>query len=310
LSTPPEEAACAVSSVASKEVLMRVFIFAVFSVLVGAVPTAWSLDLDDPADLLDAYIKTVGDTSGKPVMVYAHSNIFAVMPGRKARHILSMHVVGSSRYEKIKGGYRRLLREVALYADPKTGQIIDAWDNPYVERSVKVYHVQNDPVNFNLMANNDSRRSRINYVDGGEHVIFYREVPLRYPSPLPANEYPLNSQGDWYEAVELFNSYVAKSDLENTDVTSAPETGSWSRIGPWLPWMEMGSRAGHLLYHGRSYKALNGAEDLPANVRAHVEAHYAKYLEPPSEWREPNETSWTYFKKVIDEARKFAAKER
>ncbi len=285
-------------------------VLAICGVLLSLAPPAWALDLEDPEQRLEAYIKTVGDTSGKPVMVYAQSNIFAVMPGRKARHILSMHVVGSSRYEKIEGGYRRLLREVALYADPNTGRIIDEWENPFLERAVKVYHVQNDPVNFNLMVRNDSRRSRLNYVDGGEHVIFYREVPLRYPSPLPVDEYPLNSQDDWYEAVELFNSYVAKSDLENPDLTSAPETGSWSRIGPWLPWMEMGNRAGHLLYHGRSFKAINGAPDLPESVREHVQTHYAKYLQPPSEWREPNETSWTYFKKVIDEARASSKSER
>ena len=60
-----------------------------------------------------------------------------------------------------------------------------------------------------------------------------------YPNPLPKSEYPKYSANDWYEAAELFNSFVTKADLADKSKTSLPEVGTWSRTGPWLPWMEM-----------------------------------------------------------------------
>lgn len=275
----------------------------VFIIGLCGLSTTQALDLDDPRDRLDAYIRTVGDTSGEPVVTYAHSNVLAVMPGRKAQHIFSMQVVGVGKYLQIDGGYRRLHREVAFYTNVETGEIMSRWRNPFVEREVEVLHVQNDPVNFSYLYRQDNQRARVRYVAGGDHVIFYREVPLRYPSALPYDEYPLHSAGDWYEAVELFNSYASLADLENDELTSVPETGSWSRIGPWLPWMEMGNREGHLLYHGRSYKVMDGVESLPDKLLAYMREHHPKYLTAPETDEQPNETSWTFFKKVIDRER-------
>ena len=40
-------------------------------------------DLSDPEQLLDAYIRTVGDTSGKEVLLYASVVVIGMHPGEK-----------------------------------------------------------------------------------------------------------------------------------------------------------------------------------------------------------------------------------
>jgi hypothetical protein len=258
-------------------------------------------DLEQPEDLVEAYIKTVGDISGKETITYAKVVVMAMVPGERGRKLFTLEVVGAGRYLPIEGGFQRLHREIGLYTDLETGEVMSTWRNPFLDRDVEVIHIQNDPVNFPYTVEQQSGPRRILYDDLGDVIAFHREVMLRYPSALSRAEYPMHSAGDWYEAAELFNSFVSRADLENPELTSAPETGSWSRIGPWLPWMEMADRPGHLVYHGRSVKLEDGIDELPPRLRRYIEENLPSYLAAPTEFEEPNETSWTYFKKVLDE---------
>lgn len=276
-----------------------------YALLVGLmlclVGPARALDLSDPGELVEAYIKTVGDTSGKPSFTYAQVVVMAMRPGERGQKLFNLEVVGASRYLPIEGGYQRLHREVGLYTDLETGAVMDRWFNGYLDREVDVIHIQNDPVNFTYTVAGQSGPRRILVNDFGDTVAFHREVLLRYPSALTRADYPLHSAGDWYEAAELFNSYASRADLENPAITSAPAHGSWSRVGPWLPWMEMADAPGFLLYHGRDTKLMGGIAELPARLRTYIQDKLPKYLEAPARFEEPNETSWTYFKKVLDE---------
>jgi hypothetical protein len=68
--------------------------------------------------------------------------------------------------------------------------------------------------------------------------------------------------------------------------------------------MEMGQHAGYLAYHSRSFKPRDGIAGLPARLREHIARHHEKFLHAPQAYVTPDETSWTWFKKVIDERRK------
>jgi hypothetical protein len=257
-------------------------------------------DLSDPEQLLDAYIRTVGDTSGKEVLLYASVVVIGMHPGEKGQKLFGLEVLGASRFLPIEDGYQRLHREVGLYTDLQTGEVLASWDNPWSGESVEVIHIQNDPVNFPFTVETQRGPYRVKFDDLGHTIGFHRQIPLRYPNPLPKSDYPQYSANDWYEAAELFNSFVTKVDLADRSKTSLPEVGTWSRTGPWLPWMEMADRPGYLLYHGRSVKLMNGLDDLRPELRAHIETHYPTYTGAPDTFESPNDTSWTYFKKVLD----------
>ena len=60
--------------------------------------------------------------------------------------------------------------------------------------------------------------------------------------------------------------------------------------------MRMGQQPGHILYVGHGFK-LSGPEQLDPVVRAYTEKHHPEFMKAPSAWSQPNETSWTYYRK-------------
>jgi len=44
-------------------------------------------------------------------------------------------------------GYKLVSREILLYLDPQTGEVLETWQNPWSGETVRVLHVANDPVN-------------------------------------------------------------------------------------------------------------------------------------------------------------------
>jgi hypothetical protein len=286
---------------------LATIVVAGLAALVGSTaPAARELDLRDPAQQLDAYVRANGDTSGRPSATWATGTVYGYVPGEKPRALFGLAVLGMGRYQRIDDGFLRLSREVGYYTDLKSGAVLDRWFNPWLQREVRVVPIQNDPVNRRFTLANIT--FRIDEV--GEDVAMYREVPLRYPNPLDRANYPLHSSGDFYEAMEMFNTFVRRRDLANAKLTSVASTGSWTRLGPWLPWMEMGAHQGYLVYHSRSFKPAQGLAGIPTWLIEHVRQNHPKYLDAPTEFTAPDETSWTYFKKQLDAERKAAGASR
>ena len=76
------------------------------------------------------------------------------------------------------------------------------------------------------------------------------------------------------------------------------------RISDWLPWMKMRGRTGIIYFH-TSGRKLEDFEQLPDILKDFIDDRYPKYREaPPVDDDRPNETSWTYFKKVLSDQKK------
>jgi hypothetical protein len=59
----------------------------------------------------------------------------------------------------------------------------------------------------------------------------------------------------------------------------------------------MGAAPGNLLYIAQGHK-LGGIDELPADMRERIKAKYPEYATAPDAWSQPNETSWTYYRKL------------
>jgi len=120
---------------------------------------------------------------------------------------------------------------------------------------------------------------------------------------MPRKDYPLHSANDKYQAAELWAMNGRVSEVMNPEITSASCVTSWSRVGQWLPFMEMGNRPGIMVYHSDSYKLLGGLDDIPADIRAYTEKNHPEYLESPKQWQslKLNESQLTESKKEIDQ---------
>ena len=158
-------------------------------------------------------------------------------------------------------------------------------------------HVANDPVNYGV--------GETDFVELGDRISFFSDIILSYRSPLAGvAEYEAFSAGDVYQTSELFNYIVARKDLEDERVLSAPVEISWTRVGQYLPWMQMGDTRGYLVYHVRGYKVLGGVDELPGPlVEWTRNVAGEKFLKSPSfipASYEPNETTWRVFRNALE----------
>jgi len=260
------------------------------------------LDLAKAEDNMLAFVKVRGSLDPEEeVIFYANGKIYGFVEGERDKPLMGYEMYNIGR--NIKTGeneYQLLTNEVLLYTDLKTGEILEQFTNPYTEEVVDVLHVWNSPVNQEQKLEGRYGAWGVNHNKYGDDMICMNaDIFLAYPSPLTIEEYPENSQSNLYEATELFQFFFSEKDMNNPNLTSVPSTISWTRIGPWLPWMNMAQRQGNLVYQGAGYKLLEKDFDtMPKILTDYVMKHEPKYRHAPTEMTKPNETSWTYYKKM------------
>jgi len=239
-----------------------------------------------------------------PTIYYFHGEAFSRVPGERDRKLFDVEGYNVRQCvtvnDPVRGaGWRIISRELLLYVDPTTGELLREWKNPWTGQTVKVLQTANDPVNqrpvFAKAA--DGTPAKWPGTISGDTWWNTITVPLFYINPL-GGEYQKNV-GGYYHATEMFNFFGKISELvDPKNVNPAIEVG-WVRLADWLPWMEMSGRAGIIYIHAAGRK-LDSYEQLPTVMRKAIETEYPEYRNPPpgDDSRE-NETSWTYFKKKV-----------
>jgi len=226
-------------------------------------------------------------------------------PDRKLFKVAGMNIRQCGTVtDPVRGkGWRLVSRELLLYLDPKTGEVLKTWQNPWTGKTVNVIQTANDPVNqrpsFAIGANGQPAKWAGQSV--GDYWWVTATVPLFYRNPLGGDyqEYV----GGTYHATEMFNFMGSLSDLtDDTRDTAAIRVG-WVRLSRWLPWMEMGDRDGLIYFHTAGRK-LDSYDQMPAFMRNEIATNFPIYAAPPPvDDTRPNETSWTYFKKKVPAAK-------
>lgn len=194
-------------------------------------------------------------------------------------------------------GVRTVSREILLYLDPKTNQVLSKWSNPWTGETVDVLHIANDPVNGTFWSKaKDGTPFQWRGTTVGDQWFMTQTIPLFYKNPLAG---PYEAEvGGTYHATEMFNFMGDLDDLTDPKNKTAKVKVGWVRLSDWLPWMKMGSREGMLYFHTAGRK-VESWDDVSATMRAEVAKNYPTYrLPPPLDDKRPNETSWTYYKKV------------
>jgi Protein of unknown function (DUF1838) len=259
--------------------------------------SAAALDMSAYEGQMLAYQKLRGNANGADTIADWQVTVYAVEPGKKAVAIMRLDGFNVGRFAKQPdGSVQWLSREAAYYRDLKTGKILTEWDNPMTGQQNKVLHVINDPVNSRFPATPSPNQPPLPWNIRGEDVFLKMDIPLAYPNALQPADYPDESSGPTYFASEHFLFFAKTRDLMDDKMTSIPATYAWTRTGPWLPWMKMGTRAGYLLYSGQG-KKLKGPEELDAVVREYTTKNHPDFMASPKTYVTPNETSWTYYKK-------------
>ena len=275
----------------------------VCAAVVTSAAFAGQLDLDDPDDAFTASRKIQCSTvDGEQVTFWWHGRAYARRQGEKDTYLFDVEGMNTRRCTTVndadKGeGYKLVSRELLLYKDAKTGEVLSTWDNPWTGETVDVLHVANDPVNFTAykIGRDGKPASFQGSMHGGRWWIT-NTFPLWYPNVL-AGDYQ-KEIGGTYHATEMFNFLGDLESLRNTEAKTAAVQVGWVRMSDWLPWMMMNGREGVIYMHTAGLK-LDSWDDLSDTMKAEISRHYPEYTTPPpADDMRRNETSWSYYKKV------------
>jgi hypothetical protein len=256
--------------------------------------TAWEISRKSTCGTLETGVTRYGIFEGR-----AYSRV----PGERDRHIFNVLGVNTRQCAKFEDpdrgeGFRSVSREVMLYLDPETGKVMDTWQNPWTGATVEVVHVANDPVNMRA-PRYEKDAGAVTMKHYGNLLAVSNEVPLFYDNPLGGDFQ--RYVGGTYHAMEIFDDFYLADELLDSSRRLERSWMAWVRVAQWLPWMEMGSKPGLMVVNATGSSVFDRSE-IPELLRTVLEERYPTYFEPPAlDDPRPNETSWTVFRKHLEE---------
>ena len=274
-----------------------------------AAADARTLDPAKAEDAVEISKRTQCGIGDKPAVMHWSGKIYSRVTGEPDRHLFDGVGMNIRRCVPVSDpkrgeGFRLISREIMVFADPATGQILRDWKNPWTGETVEVMQIANDPVNqrpiFPFEANGQPMPA-MKLERMGDWVLMPLEVPLFYTNPL-AGDYQ-DYVGNKYHAMEIFDFAARADELLDTRHPTAYPTVSWVRISDWMPWMKMRGRQGQLVFNAMGAK-LKSYDELPKLLKDEITGSYPEYSSaPPADDQRPNATTWTVFKKMIDAER-------
>jgi hypothetical protein len=289
---------------------------ALIAALLTTVTTANArlLDPAKPDDALEISKRVqCGEADGKPAVYHWSGNIYSRVQGEPDKLLFKAEGMNVRQCVTVNDakrgkGYRLVSREVLFYLDPKTGEIMRKWNNPWSGETVDIMQINNDPVNSrpSFPINADGSPFTINLRREGRWIFQPIEVPLFYTNVLQGDYQ--DYVGGKYHAMEIFDFAYEAEEMLNTRNAGVYPMISWVRISDWMPWMKMRGRQGQMVFNAMGNK-LKSYDELPKVIKDEIALNYPIYTAPPAgDDTRPNATTWTEFKKLIDGQRAAAPK--
>lgn len=192
-----------------------------------------------------------------------------------------------------KNSFFSASREVIFYTDSHSQAILDRWENPITTEISAVAPVQNDRVNRRYERKTDGIYDVT--LDGSKTIAKVEPaISLDDRWLFQCDIFPFYelTDGIKYSAAELFNFHVSEKACIPYDPYNLTVVADWTRVGPFLPWMNDMSGYDFLIYHCFSERRSLAA--IPADIRARVTNRYPEFLHAPEtvEIMKDSQTSW------------------
>jgi hypothetical protein len=273
----------------------------------GAAPAQKArLDPNKPEDVIAMDRKASCSTEdGKEALYWWKGNVYSRIQGEKDRLLFGVHGLNFRTCKTFSDpkrgpGYRSVSREMLIYVDKDTGEVLRKWKNPWTGEDVDVLHVANDPVSmreptFAYAADGTPRTFRPEMKDGWA-LDGGGAARLFYTNPLDGDyqEYV----GGTYHAMEFGTDAARMDDLTDPNTTYVKDRVlTWVRVSKWLPWMKMGSRIGVVVFNTAGLR-LESFDEMPDVVKNEIRTNWPVWQSaPPPDDPRPSMTSWDQFKR-------------
>lgn len=267
------------------------------------------LDLSTPRGNMLMLARMSGDLDlAQQKRGWYNGYVMGVRPGEPLRDLFGFAGFGMSRLlpHESGTGYRKVLREVGIYYDLKSGEPLEEYDNPYTGERVRVVPVANDPFNTQIQEFIQPPPSygglnaggpplkiplSLPWKKQGSLLTLERHIHLYYKNALQPEVWPRESAGEKVRVSEFFTYFFDFAQVQDPKVTTLPFHGTWCRVTPWLPWMLMGQAEGHCQYMTYQGSGQQIEDVLPRAVLDYIEKRYPLYLDAPDKWVEPSLSS-------------------
>lgn len=275
------------------------------------------LDLTTPAGNREAWARLLANTDMASTKYgWAQGIVQGVRPGEANRDLIGFTMMSCAKLIPLTAdqegpGYRKVLREIGLYTDLKSGEIIEEWKNPYLNETVKVVPITNDPFNHTITNFQPSPPSygglnkaappkvplQFDWTRRGSTLNMMSWINLFYPSALQPAKWPRESGGPFSQVTEMFLYNIDWAEMQDRQRTSVEYHGVWSRSTPWLPWMLMGPTPGHAQYY-TEMGAVDDINKIDRKTLDYVAKNHPKYLKAPETWEDPSLSSLELYAKT------------
>jgi hypothetical protein len=289
------------------------------------------LDFSDPRDNLYAFGKIWAGYE-EPVIGGFHGLMYARLPGKRLVPLFDYTGTGvmQARIEP-NGDLSIKSRETGYFADLRTGEVLEYWDNPFTGERCEVYHFYNDVIGGRLTTEiptflaggNAESPTRMNegtqfpgpdgrypfilpFRQHGDDVFLSWDYAHEYANPVTPEGWPGYSTGPRVTPSEHFTMHCSRRALEDRDLPTVRMVAGFTRLSECWPFMRMGRAKDpavrELTLFGRqfSHKGLGGVGDVPPKVLAYIEKHAPEYLTLPKDWPVTNERLETWKAFVMD----------
>jgi hypothetical protein len=257
------------------------------------------VDLSTGAGNADIMARIAGNTNPAATKHgWYRGRIMGVAPGEAVRDLFGIMGMSSQRLEPLKDrpGWSLLQKEVGFFFDLATGAIVDDWTNTYTGERVEVMHIANASVSRSIepvvrdsgfyddpvKAKESERPFILPWQRAGDRLFVEQHINLWANNPLDPAVWKRESSGPMIQVSDMMSFNVRLSDVQNPELTSLENWGSWVHVKPWQPWMLMGTAPGHCLYNCFTGSA-DRLDDVPADIVAAVRARFPEFQTPPTE---------------------------
>jgi Protein of unknown function (DUF1838) len=256
------------------------------------------LDLMSPEGNARAYARIAGSLNPEVTSYSWYSGrVSGHRPGEAGRDLMRIIGMGAVRLLPLSGevGWTMLRKELGFFVDTDSGEVIDRWQNPYIDEEVEVVHLANPAINSTIKpyvreqglyetvgAPEKTKPLMLPWLKVGDRVMTEMHAHIRAKNPLDPAKWPRESSGTQVSISDANTFNVSIADLQNPRLDKVESSGNWVHNRPWQPWMLMGQAEGHIQYSCFTGSSAS-LDQMPPQIVALARSRYPDFLEAPRE---------------------------
>jgi hypothetical protein len=171
------------------------------------------------------------------------------------------------------GGFDIAARQVTLFRDPVSRQVLERWRNPWTGKELPVAHERRDGLRVRLPAA-DALAPWLG--TGSRAAVFLDNHGVTHFPLVPAAA-PAGAERRATSSAQLA---ARRADLADPGVAAVGYVGAWQLIADWPAWLGMGEQPGYLFQRAFVRKA-SGRDDLPAELARAIAVRFPGGIDPP-----------------------------